>query len=1055
MIITLMNIRVLKEGTYFTTCKYPMRFLPFNDDEYDSSAKLNYATVYGSVRFKIEVKSSTKDMTADEIEKYNIKNIPNKYLSDKIVSTLKNPAELIDPKDNKTFPHREFHIKLYAQDTTGSDLAGYMEKEGEDYQEQYDFNWKLIASNDYLDCYEESWTHPSEIIEGHNYFEKTEEGKYVLLEELPEYTELCYEFNYVNNGITYINKEALDNGCVINKSVAMFMSKNYSLPFLISGQVKTEDDEAFVIDSTSADDDLIEPIKIRPNFNKFEAVTDKATLPSNPSISNTDENLTASKVDDLDKIVLVAGKSYKVLFDYTAKVSELAYTDGYYGNSIVSGSEKQTYSRYYSLIDNLGILDSNFEYITDGNAFEIPSAYTDYATGYRVDDTFEEVEVTVGKPILENTYYTINTDDPLNPTYTVATGEFKEDTSYYIRATSQWSPREVTEDTYKEYALGDPQSKESYRNAIIAWATSNSQQSLDNLINSYKINYMPSVEKDIRNINDINNTTYPNLSMNIDTFRAYSTNRETTVIVEDFSEAAILKSLYTTLVNQDMIYRMQSSASGLIGGFTTVSPNISYRVVGDISDKSLVASKDVEVYPDTHDLYSYTASSRVMPYSSTFNVTRTSLFKNNLLKGKQLDYLNSNYWSLTGDYGNLSMVEDELFGKNVLEVTDLDIFDMMYDGGNYVLSANYESAINVRDDEHKISKIKVFFYNDKNEVLNQDGYDLVKAASVDGIDNWCYESPKLTASKIRFHIETSSEATIRIGKIIVRGNATTSIANGLANCYYDNSYVDQNIITVSHLIPVLKDLETEQFIPIQFKNGKINAYSQVRPNPGLNLSSAFISKNILSGYGSKSKLNKLNKPWIRRFYYDHAGAEEVDSLSNAAYFHKYDVVMDTFNVRSAEETFSNVNDIFTFTPNKKGEVSSSECFICSREDEDYMVLTVGNYHGDEKKTFGIDINLESDDTLTFLSNNMKINRNQPITVSDEKLSMTYNCFNLDNYRNNVSSPTVVTNVQLLNNELDGDVGSFDNREIIYEFEYLPIIYDELKHHISFNIMIKR
>ena len=38
-----------------------------------------------------------------------------------------------------------------------------------------------------------------------------------------------------------------------------------------------------------------------------------------------------------------------------------------------------------------------------------------------------------------------------------------------------------------------------------------------------------------------------------------------------------------------------------------------------------------------------------------------------------LDYLNSNYWSLTGDYGNFSMVEDELFGKNVLEVTDLDM----------------------------------------------------------------------------------------------------------------------------------------------------------------------------------------------------------------------------------------------------------------------------------------------------------------------------------------------------------------------------------------------
>jgi len=86
---------------------------------------------------------------------------------------------------------------------------------------------------------------------------------------------------------------------------------------------------------------------------------------------------------------------------------------------------------------------------------------------------------------------------------------------------------------------------------------------------------------------------------------------------------------------------------------------------------------------------------------------------------------------------------------------------------------------------------------------------------------------------------------------------------------------------------------------------------------------------------------------------------------------------------------------------------------------------------------------------------MQINTESPISVSDERLSMTYNCFNLENYRANVSSPTVVTNIQLLGNESSEGAGTLDNKEVIYEFEYLPIIYDELKHHISFNILIKR
>lgn len=1048
------GIRLLKEGTYYVTCKYPIRLLPFNDEEFNSSSKYDYATVYGSIRFKIEVSSSPKNMSKDEENKYRIEGIPNKYLSRNIVSTLKNPSELIDPDDNRTFPHREMTIRLYAMDTPDKDLAGLMKLEDEEdveegserlYEEQYNFSWKLIASNDKDDCYTEYCSVAEDLTQQRNYFVVNENHEFVWAPEINPGT-TYYVFDYKKNDVTYIDKESLNEGCIIKKKVSMFLSKNYTLPFFVRGLVKTENDEHFSENATSADDDLIEPIKIRPNFNKFKYYASESNEDEdNPSISYSDEKLSATNTDDLDHIVLVAGKSYKVLFDYTAKLSELAYTNDFFNDSsIMTSEEKLICSRYYSLIDNLGVLNSQYQYISDGNSFTIPSEYTDFKSGFDVEDTY--TKVTSGlKPGVK--YYKKTS----NNTYEVETSCFQTNTEYFTKE-SNWIEKNY-DSVNKICYYGDPDSELSSNNAMLDWKNSSSSES--NIKNSYKINYMTSVEDDIRDIFDISNESYPKQSSNIDIFRAYTTRDEAVEIVDNFSESDIIKTLYQSLKTQSLISDLQSSSSGAIGGFTTVSPNISYRKVGDIEDANVSAKYNVEVYPDTHDLYSYICSSRIMPYKGTFNVTRKSLFKNNLLKGKQLDYLNSSYWSISGDYGVIRTVEDSDFEKSVMEVDNVNEMNMIYDGGNYVLNAEYESAINIKVVSGEVSSIKIYYYDVDNNLINENGYELTKDTTDEETSMYNYHyntSESLSACKIRFKI-TGEHACVRIGKIIVRGNATTSVANGLSNVYYSNSFSDQNIILASHVIPVLLDLETNQYIPIQFKNGQIHANSQIRPNPSLNMASEFISRNILSGYGNKSKITKLNKPWIRRLYYEHGGVKEGDSLDNSAYFHKYDIVMDSFNIKKTEETFSSVNDIFKFTKDSEGKMDPDKCFVCSRNENGQMVLEVGN--NVNNKYYGIELDLSDDGSLTYFNNNMKINRNNPITVSDQRLSMTFNCFNLDSFRNNVSSPVVVTNVQLLNTSSGDNDGSFEGEEVIYEFEYLPIIYDELKHHISFNIMIKR
>ena len=936
-----------------------------------------------------------------------------------------------------------------------------------DYEEQYDFEWKLIASNDFFDCYKRAWKHPDSIVEGNQYYSYDEvTGIYSPYPEgeTPEYTTSCYEFYFESTGITYLDKDTLNNKCFITKEVPLFMSKNFSMPFFIAGQVKTEDDENFdiVYDATSADDDLIEPIRIRPNFNKV-GLSNSEDEEETP-ISSEDEKIKASSADDLDKLVLIAGKTYKILFDYTSKVSELAYYNERYDSQVIGQKERTDYCRYYSLIDSISILNSDFEYTTDGESFSISSSYDDNGVGYAVHDIWTSVadpnEVTPETDIPENIYYYVE-----DGKYYIAKGKFKSDTTYYKRNSDYISTE--GDDLY----LGNPYNKLSQGNKLLSYATNAS-----NILNSYKIYYMIDITDDMRNIYDVYDTVTPDRPFEIGKMYAFTSKYGDVGVVADFSEKAIIKTLYNNLLNEDIAYAVQSPSVGLISGFTKVSPNISYRKNTNASNRiaDSLTHKYVEVFNDTHELYSYSASSRTLPYQNTFNVTRTTTFKNNLLKGKQLELLNKNYWDISGDYSNASYVEDEYFGKTVTKFEDVTSLELLYDGGGYVMESDFEAAINIKpSDSTKINKVTVTYYNSNNEVVNIVRYDstlgknvliqeleLKKEVLDNDIDNYSEKvGYKISTSKIRFKITTSEAIDILVGKIIVRGNGSSKIANGLANCYYNNSFTDENVIVASHLVPVLKDKETNQYIPIQFKNGKITANGITRPNPGLNRASLFISRYLEVSYGNTSKISKLTTPWIRKFYYDHGGLVSDDTLANSAYFHKYNMIKDSIGVPVQKEIFSNVNDIFTFTTGKDGNVDPDKCIVCNRvvdveNEETYFTLSVGSI-GNDGKRYGIEMNLEEDGTLSYYGNNMIVNPQSPLGISDEKISMTYNCFNLENYRNNVSSPTVITNVQLMDNGLLNEEGSYDNREVIYEFEYLPIIYDELTHHISFNIMIKK
>ena len=235
-------IRTLKEGTYYFTCKYPLQILPFSDYDLGRSSD-NYATLYASARFKIEVKGTPRTYHEED---YRIEGYPSKYDVTKLSKTVADGSTLYDPEDNRTFPHRDMQISLYVMDCVG--VAGRVTTEGE---ERYAFIWKKIASN-------------------------------VKDESL-------------GDGIL-LDKETVRDSLYLDSSVEipLFFSRNYLLPFFIAKYNKATSE----VDSLSADDDLIDPIVVKKSVLEIDK-----------------EHLTVDSEEDLDKLVLIGGNSYKLLFD--------------------------------------------------------------------------------------------------------------------------------------------------------------------------------------------------------------------------------------------------------------------------------------------------------------------------------------------------------------------------------------------------------------------------------------------------------------------------------------------------------------------------------------------------------------------------------------------------------------------------------------------------------------------------------------------------------------------------------------------------------------------
>ena len=385
-------IRTLKEGTYYITCKYPFQILPFEDHLYDTNNEAKYASLYATVRFKIEVRGIPMIYEEGKRGANSISSAyEEKYSSSRLNDTLRSGSSLLNPEDNRSFPHRAINIDLYVQDIESEAGRMYYNSATSKAQEAYKFKWRLIGTN-----------HSNDYPASKNYLE--------------------------------LNRDRLNSGLVLETDIPLFFSKSYNTSFFIAKTEKTTSGTTY--NSESADDDLIRPIKLNPRYGAVKVSTyikcannetavdgityydeNNAVIDPQPEegsnvgncytrVENLDK-LEAYKESDLDNLVLAAGRSYKILWDYTGKVSEFSFTDNIYSLSneaqqnlsssedisyYMTDSEKVNYARLSSLLDTSNTTD--YLYDRDGLSYDHNAVELVGTCGYNVvNSEFKKVSL--------------------------------------------------------------------------------------------------------------------------------------------------------------------------------------------------------------------------------------------------------------------------------------------------------------------------------------------------------------------------------------------------------------------------------------------------------------------------------------------------------------------------------------------------------------------------------------------------------------------------------------------------------------------------------------
>ena len=700
-------------------------------------------------------------------------------------------------------------------------------------------------------------------------------------------------------------------------------------------------------------------------------------------------------------IVLLSGKVYQVLFDYNSYVGEISYTSRTYNNF---EDEKKNFSRLVNLLDTNTVSENEYLYNTDGRSF--------------------------------------NSTD---------VSAIEGNTGFRITSSSEW-------DTSLP-GFGNPYSKASNKNLLLRKRRAiegmglSGKDSRLNINNSYTFPY------------SVDSTEYT-IPAYIEKVGAVSKNNGNFTEIQ-ISNLDIAKYHYDNLKSSitSSLRSLKGNSDGLFGGISKISPKFVNST--NSADKYRTITPYIGFKGSDYSLYGYSSSRRVVPSGDkNVTITRRSLYSNNLLESNSFDM--TDIWKVTGGYGYYT--EDTSMDKDVFALRPSFSsgskirLDYIYGKGGVKYTSKFEVAINLKGNVNKV--YAVFTVNGKQVTGNYEGntylgrVELKNKTQMEGNYSRWYtysaETPKeIDADGVYFEIEVSTYPSmwsglfppVYVASAFVRKSNILSHKMGLADALNEVILTSGlSGVTLKEHSSIIVNLDgSNVYYPLQFDNSYVKSISSggmevYRPLSGISKISEFISNyKDTQKVTADSRLQSMITPWRRRLYITYTNGEASVSV------HKYGLIPNYLGALEIQEIHDNTSDIIDTLGKEvingeevkklrinltKNETTNNFDIFLSK-----IPLVLNEEH--EFSKFGCNLRLDRQDSIQDF---------EALSLSEERFSVIFNAFNPVAYREGINKSIAITNVQLLS--VSNDLIS----TVLYELEYLPIVYSELKNHVSFNIL---
>ena len=691
--------------------------------------------------------------------------------------------------------------------------------------------------------------------------------------------------------------------------------------------------------------------------------------------------------------VLLSGKTYQVLLDYDAYIGEISYTSRVYTNF---EDEKVNFARLVNLTDSSTISENEYLYNTDGRSFN-------------------ESEILA------------------------ITGN----TGFKIKASS-WEMN-------RPY-FGNPYSKSSDNNLLLK--------------NKKSISGMGLAGRDART--NINNAyTFPYSVESSHTISAYPTkigavsSNGGTFIEMNIKELDVIRYHYDNIKSQiqTSITSLRSNSDGLFAGISRITPNfVNYT---NNSENYPNVNSYIGLEKSNYDIYGYTSSRRLIP-SGDRNITinRRSLYSNTLLETNSFDM--SDIWTVSQGSGRYE--KDASMDKDVYKIQPFGFgwmpstssLNYIYGRGGTKYTAKFEVAINLKGNIKSV--YAKFTVNGKEVTGNYDsnGNYLGKVrlnhvpmeGGYSGWETWSAETPQeIDADGVSFEIISDRSQPYYVASAFVRKCNYISHKLGLADALNDVILTSglSGVTIKEHSSVIVKTQDSNAYYPIQFNNSYVKSISSggmevYRPMSGVSRIAEFISNyKDTRKKVEDSRLQSMIVPWQRRLYIRYTNGQASVSV------HKYGLLPNYLGALELQEIHDNTSDVVDTLGEERieGELQKKLQVSLVKNEASHnfniflskipLVLNEEN----QFSKFGCNLRLDRKDTSQDF---------EAMTLTNERFSVIFNAFDPVSYREGIDKPLAITNVQLIDN-------SSDNSKVLYELEYLPIIYSELRNHISLNILL--